>query len=296
MRRRGFLNTVLVFAFLFGFTAFLWTTEVGPENGSLVIVGGAMRDPAIVERFLELAGGKDAPIVVIPTAGGGEEYDQYWSGVRQFKEVGATKLTVLHTKDREVANSEDFVKPIQEARGVFFGGGRQWRLADAYLNTRTHEELWKLLERGGVIGGSSAGATIQGSYLVRGDTKTNTIMMGDHVDGMGFLKNTAIDQHLLRRNRHFDLIEVIEAHPELLGIGIDENTAIVVRRDRFEVIGQSYVVIFDNTHVIPPAGKFYFLAPGDSFNLETREATRPSQTQRPIDRVQKGEWKKGKSE
>jgi cyanophycinase len=78
-----------------------------------------------------------------------------------------------------------------------------------------------------------------------------------------------------------------------LGIGLDENTAIVVQGDRFEVIGQSYVVIYDNTHVIPPSGQFYFLAPGDRFNLETREATRPSQTQRPIERVQKGDWKIG---
>ena len=266
--------------------------EVGPANGSLVIVGGAMRDPAIIERFLQLAGGKDAPIVVIPTAGGREEYGPYWSGLIQFKEVGATNLEVLHTTDRAVADSEEFVRPIQKARGVFFGGGRQWRLADAYLNTRTHEELFKLLERGGVIGGSSAGATIQGSYLVRGDTKTNTVMMGDHVEGMGFLKNVGIDQHLLKRNRHFDMINVIKSNPELLGIGIDENTAIVVRRDQFEVIGQSYVVIYDNTSVIPPDGQFFFLAPGDRYNMKTREATRPSQTTRPIERVKKEEWKK----
>ena len=114
---------------------------------------------------------------------------------------------------------------------VWFTGGRQWRLADSYLGTKVEEELWALLGRGGVIGGSSAGATIQGSYLARGDTKTNTIMMGDHDEGFGFLKNTAIDQHLLRRNRQFDLIEIIEAWPELLGIGIDENTAIVVQGD-----------------------------------------------------------------
>jgi cyanophycinase len=266
--------------------------EVGPANGSLVIVGGAMRDPAIIERFLMLAGGKDAPIVMIPTAGGGEEYGPYWSGLIQFKEVGATNLTVLHTKDRLVADSEEFVKPLQEARGVFFGGGRQWRLADSYLNTRTHEELFKLLERGGVIGGSSAGATIQGSYLVRGDSKTNTVMMGDHLEGMGFLRNVGIDQHLLKRNRHFDMIEVINKNPGLLGIGLDENTAIVVRRDTFEVIGQSYVVIYDNTSVIPPDGQFFFLAPGDRYNMKTRVATRPSQTARPIDRVKKEEWKK----
>lgn len=290
--RISFCWTIVLIISLFYSQGLAQNTEVGPSNGSLVIVGGAMKDPAIIERFLQLAGGKDAPIVMIPTAGGREEYGPYWSGLIQFKEVGATNLTVLHTTDRAVADSEEFVKPIQEARGVFFGGGRQWRLADSYLNTRTHEELFKLLERGGVIGGSSAGATIQGSYLVRGDSKTNTVMMGDHVEGMGFLRNVGIDQHLLKRNRHFDMIDVIKKNPELLGIGLDENTAIVVRRDQFEVIGQSYVVIYDNSSVIPPDGQFFFLAPGDRYNMKTRVATRPSQTARPIERVKKEDWKK----
>ncbi len=242
-----------------------------------------MRDQAIVERFLDLAGGPDAPIVVIPTAGGADEYDQYWRGLKQFKEAGATHLTVLHTKDRGVANSDEFVKPIREARGVWFGGGRQWHLADSYLDTKVHAELWALLERGGVIGGSSAGATIQGSYLARGDTKTNEIMMGDHEVGLGFVKNVAIDQHLLRRNRQFDLLEIIEAHPELLGIGLDENTAIVVQGDEFEVIGESYVVIYDNTRKIDSGGDFYFLSAGDRYNLATREAFRMGP--RPLQRI-----------
>lgn len=265
--------------------------EIGPSKGYLVIVGGSMQDPAIFGRFLELAGGPDAPIVIIPTAGGEEDYDQYWSGLTRYRNAGAKNLTVLHTRDRAVADTEEFVRPIKEARGVFFSGGRQWRLADSYLNTRAHEELFALLNRGGVIGGSSAGATIQGSFLVRGDTKGNTIMIGDHLEGLGFLKNVGIDQHLLKRNRQFDMIEVIEKHPELLGIGIDEDTAIVVRGDRFEVIGQGYVAIYDAHKLIPPDGKFYFLAPGDRFDLEKREAQRPSRTMRPIDRVKKEEWR-----
>ena len=267
--------------------------EIRPANGALVIVGGAMRDRAIVERFLDLAGGPDAPVVVIPTAGGGEEYDQYWRGVRQFKEAGATDLFVLHTYDRDVANTEEFVRPIQNARGVWFGGGRQWRLADAYLGTRVHEELLALLERGGVIGGSSAGATIQGSYLARGDTETNTIMMGDHVEGMAFIKNVAIDQHLLNRNRQFDLIEIVEAFPDLLGIGLDENTAIVVQGDRFDVIGQSYVAIFDHNRTLDSGGLFYFLAPGDSFDLVTRQAFRPRNDRTPVDRIVEKRWPGG---
>lgn len=249
-----------------------------------------MRGKEIVNRIIALAGGPESPLVVIPTAGGAPHYDRYWKGQRQFTEAGATDITVLHTYDPEVADSEEFVAPLRRARGVFFGGGRQWRLADAYLNTLTHRELFALLERGGVISGSSAGASIMGSFLVRGDTATNTLMMGDHVEGFALLKNVAIDQHLLRRNRHFDLVEVIEAHPELLGIGLDENTAIVVEGDRFEVIGQSYAVIYDTQRQIPPGGRFYFLAPGDRYDLGSREAWRPIETEHPIDRVEKAPW------
>jgi cyanophycinase len=273
--------------------------EFGPPNGSLVIVGGAMRDPAILQRFLQLAGGFDAPIVVVPTAGGRQDYDEWNSGLQAWKRAGATDLTVLHTKDRAVADSDAFVEPLQRARGVWFGGGRQWHLADSYLNTKTHEELWNVLRRGGVIGGSSAGATIQGEYLARGDTSGNTIMMGDHTEGLGFLKGTAIDQHILRRNRQFDLIEIIEQKPELLGIGLDENTAIVVQGDTFTVMGQGYVLIHDANAWIEggpsgdegPAGKggsFYFLAPGDRFDMRTRAATRAGRGgQQPIGRVKK---------
>jgi cyanophycinase len=259
--------------------------QVGPRTGSLVIVGGAMRDEAIVKRFIDLAGGPDAPIVIVPTAGDAAEYDQYWSGLRQWREAGARSLTVLHTRDAKVADTEAFVKPIAGARGVFFGGGRQWRLADAYLNTRTQRELQALLDRGGVIGGTSAGATILGSFLVRGDTKGNDLMIGDHVVGFGLLKHSAIDQHLLRRNRQFDLIDVIAKRPELLGIGIDENTAIVVEGDRFDVIGQGYVAIYDAKHSTRPPAKFYFLAPGDRFDLVTREATRRGDQYRPLENV-----------
>ena len=264
--------------------------EVGPANGSLVIVGGAMQDMAIVERFLWLAGGPDVPIVVIPTAGDRDHYDEYWPELRGFKEAGATNITVLHTRDSKVADSDEFVAAIRAARGVWFTGGRQWRLADSYLNTKVHEELWALLERGGVIGGSSAGATIQGSYLARGDTKTNTVMMGDHEEGFAFLSDVAIDQHLLRRNRQFDLIEIIEARPELLGIGLDENTAIVVEGDMFEVIGQSYVAIYDAQRMLGDRGQFYFLAPGDRFNLRTRQALRRAFTSEAFERVAEAEW------
>ncbi len=285
-------RTLQVWIVFCALTIAAWAADYGPENGHLVIGGGGLRDPAIVNRFIELAGGPEVPIVVIPSAGVNNHYDQYWTGLRPLKEAGAENITVLHTTDRSVAESEEFVEPIREARGVWFSGGRQWRLADSYLNTRTHKELHALLERGGVIGGSSAGATIQGSYLVRGDTETNTIMMGDHEEGMAFLRSVAIDQHLLMRNRHFDLIEVIDAHPDLLGIGLDENTAIVVSGDSFTVIGQGYVAIYDNQRLLDSGGRFYFLAPGDRFDMTSRQAARRTMSTEPFERVTETAWPK----
>jgi cyanophycinase len=266
-------------------TAWITAQQVGPKTGALVIVGGNMQDPEIVTRFIDLAGGPDAPLVIVPTAGEGDTYDQYWSGLRQFRENGARNLTVLHTRDPKVADTDAFVKPLATARGVFFAGGRQWRIADSYLNTRVMRELQAVLDRGGVLGGTSAGASIMGSFLARGDTKGNELMVGDHTVGFGFLKNSAIDQHLLRRNRQFDLIDVVQKQPELLGIGIDENTAIVVQGDRFEVIGKSYVVIYDAKHATRPAAKFYFLGAGDRYDLVKREATRRAEQYRPLENV-----------
>jgi cyanophycinase len=260
--------------------------EYGPAKGSLVIVGGGTLDDVIVERFIDLAGGPDAPIVIIPTAGEADEsYGEYCPCLRRWKEKGATRLTVLHTRDRKVADSDAFVKPIREARGVFFGGGRQWRLADAYLDTQTHKEVAAVLARGGVVGGSSAGASILASFMVRGDTKSNEKMIGDHIVGMGLLKNSAIDQHLLRRNRQFDMLEVIDKHPQLLGIGLDESTAIVVQGDEFDVIGRSYVVVYSNKPVAGANGRFYFMGAGDRFDMKTRKATRQGTEWRPLQGV-----------
>lgn len=253
----------------------LSAAEVGPDRGTLVVVGGGGNIDESLHRFVELAGGSAAPIVVIPTANGAPSYDQHHRAAVWFRdEAGLTDVTVLHTDDRSVADSEEFSAPLRRARGVWFPGGRQWRLADSYLGTRTQRELEALLARGGVIGGTSAGATIQGAYLARGDTKTNTIMMGDHEVGFGFLRGVAIDQHLLKRNRQFDLLEIIAAKPELLGIGLDEDTAIVVRGDRFEVIGEGYVAIYDARRELRSGGDFYFLSPGDVFDLATRTPLR----------------------
>ena len=160
-----------------------------PSDGSLVIVGGGQLGPEIVGRFVDLAGGPDAEVVVIPTATETDPVDAKRAGERFARAFGFKNVTVLHTRDRAEADTEEFVAPLKKARAVWFDGGRQWRLVDSYLGTRTQREIEAVLARGGVIGGTSAGATIQGSYLVRGAREGNHIMMAKgYEEGFGYLR------------------------------------------------------------------------------------------------------------
>lgn len=243
---------------------------VGPRHGSLVIDGGG-ENPAARRAFVTLAGGPDVEFVLIPTATEGEpDADDLADKQAVFaRRFGVSHVTVLHTRDRAVADTEAFAAPLKTARGVWFGGGRQWRLVDSYMGTRTQREIEGVLARGGVVGGTSAGATIQGSYLVRGAREGNAIMMArGYEDGFGYLRGVAIDQHLLARSRQDDLAGVIAKKPGLLGIGLDEPTAIVVKGDRFLVVGKSVVGVYDGRD---HDGKlYYFLATGDQFDLRSR--------------------------
>ncbi|CAG5169803.1 uncharacterized protein ALTATR162_LOCUS7082 [Alternaria atra] len=261
------------------------TTYVGPENGHLVIVGGNLQSESIYQRIISLAGGPDASIVVVPTAGGEDTYDQNFTTAVAFRNYGANNVTVLHTYDPAVADTDEFIAPLLGADGIFFGGGRQWRLVDAYAGTKTEVAFQAVLDAGGVIAGSSAGASIMGSFLARGDTANNTIVIGDHTVGFGYLKNSAIDQHVLVRNRHFDMFEILNAYPELLGLAIDEDTALVVNKNELEVIGSTYALIYDGGFwtregswerpLPPPNARFYFLREGDRYDLGARAVIEP---------------------
>ena len=274
-------SQLLFFIIIIGFTFTSFSQTTGPKKGSLVIVGGGRMDENVTKKFMELAGGENAKIVVIPTASGQSSYDQNSGIANLFRRMGAIKVTVMHTNDKNVANSDEFTQPLKEATAVWFGGGRQWRLVDAYAGTKTEILFWEVLNRDGVIGGSSAGATIQGSYLARGDTKSNQTMMGDHEEGFGFVKNIAIDQHVIARNRHFDMFDILKNRPELLGISIDEGTAMVVQGNTFEVVGPSYLIMFDGTfwsregsnlkNLPSKDNLFYFLRNGDRYDLKNRK-------------------------
>ncbi len=240
--------------------------KVGPSKGTLIVIGGGVLDSMILHRFIDAAGGADAPVVFVPTAGDKATYGPQDASANFLRKAGCRNLEILHTTNRAEANSDVFAARLRRARGVFFGGGRQWRLVDSYLGTRTQREFEAVLRRGGVIAGTSAGATIQGSYLVRGAREGNAVMMAPGYEkGFGYLRRVAIDQHLTQRHREKDLLAVIARHPELLGIGLDENTAIVVEADRFEVVGLGRVAIYN--HATLP---HYFLNPGDHFDLARR--------------------------
>jgi cyanophycinase len=255
--------------------------EYGPAKGTLYIVGGNMQDSSgVPQKFIELAGGPSKKFVVIPTNGGNRNPDgtlkvyEEEKVLADWKKRGLTNVVMLHTADPKVADTAEFVKPLLDADAVWFDGGRQWNCVDSYMNTRTVTELWKVLERGGLIGGSSAGATIQSDYLVRGDTSGPDVMMTqepNHQHGFAFLKHSAIDQHINSRNRWDDLIPVVKKFPEYLGIGLSEDTAIIVRGDRFEVFGRWKVAVHDNQRMYQPWEKPYFvLAHGDVYNMKSR--------------------------
>lgn len=256
--------------------------QYGPAKGTLVIVGGGSTEgTGIMERFIELGGGVDGKFVIVPTAGGNRTADGQLRTYTESQVIagwlrrGVKNVKMLHTHDSAVADTEAFVQPLREATAVWFNGGRQWNIVDSYAGTLTYKEFHKVLERGGVIGGSSAGATIQGEYLVRGDTSGPNVMMTaepDHQKAFEFLRKTAIDQHINARNRWDDLVPVIQKYPNLLGLGLSEGTAIVVTGDKFEVLGKWKVAVHDNTHMYQPWEKpYYVLSQGDVYNMKTRK-------------------------
>lgn len=243
-------------------------------NGTLMIVGGGSTK-ALHRHFVELAGGDTADVVCVPTAHPFGKWSGWCRRLFRRADVPRARRTVLHTRDAETADTEAFVEPLRTADAVWFAGGRQWRLVEAYEGTKALDAFWDVLERGGVIGGSSAGASIQGSFLLRGDPRSKRILVGEYTEGFGFLPQSAIDQHIRPRNRVYDLIEVVEERPHLLGVGVDEGTAAIVHGDTLRVRGEGIVAIHDATRWPSPdtltnQEKVLLLRSGDRFDLRTR--------------------------
>jgi cyanophycinase len=226
----------------------------------------------VSDKFLELAGGPDAPIVLLPIAAGDSLSGDETSDTRVLTRAGATNVKSLRARTRAEVESPEFAAALSNAKGIWFNGGRQWRFVDSYMGTKAEELFADVLRRGGVIGGSSAGASIQSQYMPRGSPLGNLDMMADGYErGLGFLPGSAVDQHFTQRKRHPDMTALMRRYPQLLGIGIDEGTALVVQASTAQILGRGNVHFYDYRSGTPSGPTDYFLAaPGQKFDLAER--------------------------
>jgi len=251
--------------------------KVGPPRGTVIVVGGGSMGPEIYSAFIEAAGGPDALIIDVPNAGGADSYGQDAAGTRGWRNAGAKNVYVLFTKDRKIADSDSFVAVLKKAGGVWFEGGRQYHLVEDYGGTKTEQAFRDVLARGGVVGGSSAGASILGDFLVRGAPSQNNRIMDypGWEKGFAYLRNVGIDQHVVARERLPDLADsIIPKYPKLLGISEDEGTAWVVRGDTATIIGRNKAFVYGGNDPNDPGSPFLTLRPGDTYNLGTRRVMR----------------------
>ena len=248
--------------------------RVGPEHGTVIVVGGGSMGPEIYSAFIKAAGGPDALIIDVPTAGGDTAYTQDAPGTRGWKQAGARNVYVLHTNDKKLADSDSFAAILKKAGGVWFEGGRQFHLVDSYAGTKTEAGFNDVLARGGVIGGSSAGASILGDFLVRGAPSSDNFIMDypGYEKGFAYIRGVGIDQHVVARERLADLADsIIPKYPNLLGMSEDEGTAWVVRGDAATIIGRDKAFVYGGKDPTDKGKPFLTLYPGDRYNLATRK-------------------------
>jgi cyanophycinase len=229
------------------------TAEVRKPNGTtakapagwLVIVGGGSMPDAVRNRFLELAGGKNAHLVIIPTAHTKADHLETMASYPYWKAQKVASVAFLHTRNHDEANDPKFVKPLTEATGVWFPGGDQSMLVAPYRDSLVERELHRLLARGGVIGGTSAGASAMSRLMVVGGNPLAQVGTG-----FGLLPEVVIDQHFHNRNRLPRLLSILTRYPQYLGLGIDEETAVVMHGGQATILGNANVRL-----CLPGAGK-----------------------------------------
>lgn len=258
-----------------------------PGHGHLILIGGGDKPRAAMEKFVELAGGRSAPIVVIPTASQEADTEEYYTTLFR-KNYGSTDVTVLPIRNKDDASRPEVVAAAKRARGIFFGGGDQVRITAALGGTPVLEALREAYRNGAVVGGTSAGTACQSERMItgEGDFKVIRSHAVEMIEGLGFLRSDVIvNQHFIARQRQNRLLSVILEFPGHLGVGVDEDTAIWVRPDdTFEVIGASSVMVLDSTggtiRRSPPADgkellgvhdlRVHVILPGEVFDLAKR--------------------------
>lgn len=207
---------------------------VRKAKGSLLLAGGGNMPESVRNRFVELAGGKSAHLVIIPTASPKADRPEPLPSFLMWTSTGVATVDVLHTRNRTKADDPDFLKPLKTATGVWVSGGDQSRLTEAYHSTAVEKELLQVLERGGVIGGTSAGASVMSELMITGGTTEATLS-----DGFGLVPGMVVDQHFANRKRFGRLLGVLAKHPDHVGLGIDEDTAVEFHADKLMVLGNA---------------------------------------------------------
>lgn len=254
------------------------------KKGTLVLAGGGAVPETVWKRFIELAGGPESTIVVVTgTMENSFEPEDRRRPIKGLfpsesaeeiilKECGAKNVVALHTRDHKRADDPKFSDALLGAKGVWFGSGRQWAFVDSYEGTLAEKRFREVLTRGGVIGGGSAGASVQSEFMPRGHPLGNTVMAAEGYErGFGFLPGCAVDQHFFARKRMGDMTALMKEYPQYLGIGIDEGTAIVVKGSVAEVIGRTKVAFYDTTKK-PDGDKDYEeVLVGEKYDLKERK-------------------------
>lgn len=267
-------------------------------RGHLVLIGGGEKPRDAMEKFVELAGGREAAIVVVPTASQEPDTAEYYQ--KLFRDdYGCTSVTVLSIATRADALREDLAALARTAGGVFFAGGDQTRITAALLDTPVLAAIGEAFGRGAVIGGTSAGTACQSALMITGEGDFTVIRAGavELKEGLGFFRGVIVDQHFIARQRLNRLLSVILEHPALLGVGVDEDTAVWVRPDQtLAVLGHRSVVVLDAQGATvsrgdePPATpslgvhglRMHVLLPGEQFDLTRRQVLSPQPVRRRI--------------
>lgn len=235
---------------------------IGRRHKGVVMVVGGKPTRSIQERFIELAGGPLAHIVVVPTAHKSADTPDVYRYVEKWKNLGVEQVDLLHTRSHEMANDPKFGEPLEDATGVWIEGGRQTLLSEAYADSLVEKELKDLLDRGGVIGGNSAGAAIMSKVMIESGRDVPKIGAG-----LDLVPGVIIDQHFLKRNRFKRLRAALHKYPSLLGLGIDEGTAVLIEDKHLSVIGDSYVTVC-LPEANPDDERIEILRAGDETNLD----------------------------
>jgi len=250
-------------------------------QGNLLIIGGGRRGDAMMNKFVQLAGGVNAGILIIPNASGNTELAGS-SQEEEFLDMGCNNVRYI-VFDKHLVNSDSLINSLSNIKGVFICGGDQSILSKLFVPSKFLDFLKKVYKDGGVIAGTSAGAAIMSKVMITGNEKINqdstsyfhTIMPGnvETIEGFGFLKDIVIDQHFIIRKRLNRLISVILEKPELLGIGIDESTAILVKPDyTMEIVGDRTVVIVDASKTLNVSTNDIGLYAADNISLSILKA------------------------